>query len=919
MLFDKPVPLNLITCGSCGGKGYLGYKKCPNCHSYSIGRMKDGEFLYFGFPLTHYYIELRKARRILNKFRIIGGFVFGFGFLAVSLILIYFGEDPKDVITLDYWTTAGTAQMLFWLSIISFSYLIYRLLEKTKQKIVIEYHEDNKKEKIQEMDEPVLQTWTEVDKISRKKKIDISAVFDDEAKNVVEESYRIAKGKKSEVISIYHFFESLLSADSIGTIFIRLGLPVQIIKARLDQVAPATKETSKEPDISDDVVQAIFYAYEKAKESHQDFVHATELLISIVNQSDVLQELLYDLNIDKQKLTNVVEWVRIRQRLYRQYQKMQRAGAYRSKHGMDRAMTAVVTPYLNSFSQDITLAAKYGNLASCVARDKEIDEIFRIIQGGRQSVLLVGDHGVGKMSILEGIAERMVEGRVPKELKEKRLVQISTSALLAGTTASGAQERILRIMNEVARARNIILVISNLEDLVGISSEEGGGGLDISEALGQYLGPGKFLTLATATPEGYNKHITNTQIGTVFSRVDIREMDKNQAIQVLESKAGSIEYRQKIFFSYDAIESAVKFAGSLMHDQKLPESAIEIITESASYVKNSRGESQLVEANDVAHVISEKTGVPVTNITEDESSKLLRLEEEMHERIIGQDEAVVLVANALRRARAEIRSSSRPIANFLFLGPTGVGKTELAKTIADVYFGGENRMVRVDMSEYQDQSSIYRLIGQPGQKGTGILTEAIRQQPFSLLLLDELEKADPNVLNLFLQVFDDGRLTDSVGRVIDFTNTIIIATSNAATDYVQSQIQEGTALEEIRQTLIRGKLKEYYKPEFLNRFDGIVLFRALVREEIKKIAGLMLKRVTKDLEARGVEFRVEDSALEALAMIGFDPEFGARPMRRAIQDKVENQLAELVLGNKLKRRDVVVLGEGAEMSVIHST
>jgi ATP-dependent Clp protease ATP-binding subunit ClpC len=386
----------------------------------------------------------------------------------------------------------------------------------------------------------------------------------------------------------------------------------------------------------------------------------------------------------------------------------------------------------------------------------------------------------------------------------------------------------------------------------------------------------------------------------------------------LESKVGWIEHKQKVFFSYNAIEKAVQYSHRFLHDQKLPESAIEIITEAAALVHNQKGDHFLVGENDVATVIGQKTGIPATSLSENEADKLMRLEEEMHRRVIGQDEGVNLVANALRRARAEIRSTKKPIANFLFLGPTGVGKTELAKTIAEIYFGGENRMIRIDMSEYQDKASIYRLIGAPGQKGTGILTEAVRQNPFSLVLLDEMEKADPDVLNLFLQVFDDGRLTDSVGRVIDFTSAIIIATSNAGTAFVQSAIASGQPLEEIRQELIRGELKKYYRPEFLNRFDGIVLFRALDRTEIKEVARLMLNRVAKDLEAKGIELRIEDAALETLADAGFDPEFGARPMRRAIQDKVENKLAELVIGGKLKRRDVIVLGEGAEIKQLQS-
>jgi len=519
------------------------------------------------------------------------------------------------------------------------------------------------------------------------------------------------------------------------------------------------------------------------------------------------------------------------------------------------------------------------------------------------------------MSIIAGIAARMVEENVPARIRDKRLVQLSTSALLAGTTLTGAQERLINIMNEVARAGNIIFLIDGIDDLVGSGGQGAVQGLDVSETLAEFLGAGQFLTLSTTTVTGYNQFIVNSALGQVLARVDVDEMSTDQAIQVLESKVGMVEYKQQVFFSYDALEQAVVLSKKFLHDQNLPESALAIMTESASFVHTTKGINTLVAGEDVASIVAQKTGIPTTSITDDESTKLMKLEEDMHKQVIGQDEAVSLVANALRRARAEVRSQKRPIANFLFLGPTGVGKTELAKTIARTYFGGEDRMIRIDMSEYQDKSGIYRLIGQPGQQGTGILTEAVRQNPFSLLLLDEMEKADPDVLNLFLQVFDDGRLTDSVGRVIDFTNTIIIATSNAGTAFVQQQIVAGVPLEDIRQTLIHGELKQYYRPEFLNRFDGIVLFRSLTRDETKQIAGLMLGRVKKDIEAKGMSFIVEEAALEALAEIGYDPEFGARPMRRAIQDKVENQLAELILSNTLHRRDRLILGEGAMIRV----
>jgi len=359
----------------------------------------------------------------------------------------------------------------------------------------------------------------------------------------------------------------------------------------------------------------------------------------------------------------------------------------------------------------------------------------------------------------------------------------------------------------------------------------------------------------------------------------------------------------------------VKFATKFMHDNYLPGSALEIMTEVATYTKTQKGQNSLVTAEEVAQVVSQKTKIPVSAVSANESEKLMRLEEEMHKRVIGQDEAVGAVANALRRARAEIRSTKKPIANFLFLGPTGVGKTELAKTIADIYFGGEDKITRIDMSEYQDNTSVYRLIGNAGEKGTGILTEAVRRNPFTIVLLDEIEKADPNVLNLFLQVMDDGRLTDSSGRKVDFTNVILIATSNAGTSYVQEQFKKGLSVEVVREKLMHGELSQYFAPEFLNRFDGIVLFNSLTQSNIKKIAGLMLKRIAKDLEKRGIELEVQDEALEFLSQVGYDPDFGARPMRRAIQERIENQLAELLLSNKLKRRDVVVLGKEGSLIV----
>ncbi len=911
MQFLKQAPLSILSCLECRGTGYVAYKKCPECDGMIAGRWTRGRFLYWGESVTSYHIALRKARGWLDRFHIIGALLFGFGFLGLFFWDIGKRNVGDQLFTLAFWSGSdGNAQPLFWMAVVSGSYLLYRVIVMFPKNEYVEASSYEQAAQIEDV--PRLLTWSQMTRLRKAKRVSISATFTLQAKQVIEQAFVVARRHQATEVTPIHLLYALASADSVLSVFLRLGIPGKTVQSRLASLF-STETREVEPVFSEDLFQILFHAYEYAYEGKQEQVQVTELLWATVNQSEEIQELLYDMEVDRDKLENVIEWMRIRERLRRQHSRFSRAAAGRSKYGIDKAMTAVATPYLNNFSKDLTLIAKYGNIDTCVARDEEIEEVFRIVEGGRQSVVLVGERGVGKRTIIEGIVERMIEDTVPKRLRDKRLVQISTSALLAGTTVAGAQERLIRMMNEIAHAGNVIVFINNIHDLMSIGTGNGDSGMDVSETLAEYLNSGRFLTFATTTVDAYNRFILRSELGKTLARVEVKEMDQNQAIQALEAKVGYEEYKHNVFFSYDSLAACVRLSGKFLHDQVLPQSAFAVMSETASLVRSTRGEHQLVDRDDVAAIISQKTGIPVTTMTEDESEKLLRLEEEMHKRVVGQDEAVYVIANALRRARAEIRSQNRPIANFLFLGPTGVGKTELAKTIAEIYFGGEDRMIRLDMSEYQDTASVYRLIGQPGQQGTGILTEAVRQRPFSLVLLDEMEKADPNILNIFLQVFDDGRLTDSTGRVIDFTNTIIIATSNAGTTVVTEQVKAGVPLEEIKEQLIRGELKQYYRPEFLNRFDSIVLFKSLNREEIKQIAGLMLKRIEKELEDRGYFLRVENGALEVLADIGFDPEFGARPMRRAIQDRVENTLAELLISKYLKRRDTIILGDGLRL------
>jgi ATP-dependent Clp protease ATP-binding subunit ClpC len=582
---------------------------------------------------------------------------------------------------------------------------------------------------------------------------------------------------------------------------------------------------------------------------------------------------------------------------------------------MNRAFTAIATPMLDQFSHDLTQLARAGLLNLCLDREKEFEEVFRVFESGRQHPVLVGLPGVGKTAIVEGLAHRMVADEVPPVLQDKRLVSLSVASLVGASGRQGElEERFNIILNEIARSGNIALFIDNIQNLMGLSTE-GSVKMDLAEMLAQALGRHAFLAIATTNPVDEHRYLEKSGLVSVFQRVPVNEVDTNGGIQILEGKANAIEHKQQVLFSYGALEKAVVLAQRYIHDRYLPEKAVSLAEEAAVYVHKTHGKGSIVTAEDVAAIVAERTSIPVTQVTEAETEKLLHLEEKIHERVIGQEEAVKAVAAALRRARAELRDARRPIANFLFLGPTGVGKTELAKAVAEVYFGDEKSMIRLDMSEYQVQSSLARLIGNPESGESGFLTEAIRKNPFTLLLLDELEKAHPDILNVFLQVMDDGRLTDSTGRTIDFTNIIMIATSNAGTAIIQAGIQAKESLENIKQRLIEKELAQYYRPEFLNRFDAIIVFKPLTFEQVIAIAKLMLKQLSEILKEKGVFLRVTEPAIVELAEKGFDPQFGARPLRRALQEHVDNALANALLTGKLARRDVAILEPGGIVRV----
>jgi ATP-dependent Clp protease ATP-binding subunit ClpC len=745
-------------------------------------------------------------------------------------------------------------------------------------------------------------TWTDA---PRYHKIDISRSLSLDAEKAVEDAYLSAQKYNSHVLP-EHFFLSLLKSPKVKIIFGRLGVPAASLKARIDRnIAPYQE---KEIIFSPAVQEAFFKGYVASATRRSSRLGTSALLLEIVKASDFLQEVLYELNIDATKLQNVTEWINIQDKLYERWQEFRHATLFRKKGGMNRAMTAVQTLTLNSMSEDITAQAAQGAVDFCIGREDIFEHIFRVAQGGGRGVILVGERGVGKSAIIDGLAELMINEDVPKILSDKRLVRLSLAEIVGGGSVEQAGEKIITAIGEAIYAGNIVLEIPNLEYLAGER------GARLITLLAEELRKSALPVFAATTPEGYAQAVENTALSSIFERIDVSEPDENLAIQILEAESSSVEYRNGVYFSYDALAGAVKLSGRYLHEKFLPDKAIEIIKEAALQIRKTRGAHAVIGYEDIAAIISEKSKIPVSALTESEKDKLLKMEAIIRGRIIGQTEAVEAVSAALRRARSGLGEGKRPIANFLFLGPTGVGKTELAKTIAEVYFGSENAMIRLDMSEYQEQTSIYRMIGESGAEG--FLTEAVRHKPFALVLLDELEKAHKDILNLFLQVMEDGRLTDGRGKTIDFTNVILVATSNAGSGFIAESISAGMPLAEIKEKLLTEKLSANFRPEFLNRFDGVIVFTPLTSTDIEKVTGLLLAKIAKTLELKGIELVVEEAAVQALAKAGFDPKFGARPLRRVIAKEIEDSLANLILQGKVKRRDMVVVHNLGDIEVV---
>ncbi|MEF2932424.1 MAG: ATP-dependent Clp protease ATP-binding subunit [Clostridia bacterium] len=705
-------------------------------------------------------------------------------------------------------------------------------------------------------------------------------------------------------------------------------------------------------------------AFMEARKLNSQYIGTEHLLVGIMREGDsVAVRIMMDLNVNPQKLYNeIVKTINETDSKEQGAKRGSNRGSFNS------------TPTLNQYGSDLTKRATEGKLDPVIGRSTEIDRVIQILsRRTKNNPCLIGEPGVGKTAIAEGLAEKIVAGDVPETLKNKRVVSVDISSMVAGAKYRGDfEERIKKSLDEVRKAGDVILFIDEIHTIVGAGSAEGA--VDAANILKPLLARGEIQVIGATTTNEYRKYIEkDAALERRFSPVTVEEPSEEDAIKILEGLRDKYEAHHNVKITDDAIKAAVDLSIRYVNDRYLPDKAIDLIDEAASKVKmqsytkpdsirkleeeiekvNKEKEEAIATQNfekaaklrdkqrtkkekleeeqakwkdgntknvitlnkeNIAEVIARWTGIPAYKITETESDKLRHLEENLHKRVIGQNEAVSAVAKAIRRGRVGLTDPNRPTGSFLFLGPTGVGKTELAKALAEAMFGNEDAMIRIDMSEFMESHSVAKLIGSPpgyvGYDEGGQLTEKVRRKPYSVILFDEMEKAHPDVMNMLLQILEDGRLTDSQGRTVNFKNTIIIMTSNVGAKLITDKNKLGFAndksaenekqeYENIKKEVL-AELKKQFRPEFINRIDDIIVFHKLNNEDINKIMEIMLKQVQKRLELQNYKVEIDDSAKELIAKKGVDNNYGARPLRRSIQNMLEDKIAEAILDGIIK-------------------
>lgn len=720
-------------------------------------------------------------------------------------------------------------------------------------------------------------------------------------------------------------------------------------------------------------------SWDEARQLGHNYIGTEHLLLGLIREGEgVAARVLENLGVDLNKIrSNVVKMLG-----------ESKPQTVSSGAGAGSSSSKAKTPSLDEFGTDLTMAAQELRLDPVIGREKEIERVIQILaRRTKNNPVLLGEPGVGKTAVAEGLAIRIVNSEVPDILESKKVIQLDMGLLVAGTKYRGEfEERLKKIMDEIRQAGNVILVIDEMHTLIGAGAAEGA--IDAANILKPALSRGEIQVIGATTSDEYRKYVEkDSALERRFQPIIIEEPSVDETIEIIKGLRPKYEEHHKLNISDDAIVAATKLSHKYITDRFLPDKAIDVMDEASSKVRlqvsslspegkeldkelralikekeeairNQEFEkaSQLrddeadmkdkiremsakwreeheankptVTEEEIAQVISVMTGVPVTKLTEGESDRLLKLEDTLHERVIGQSDAVISISKAIRRARVGLKSPNRPIGSFIFSGPTGVGKTELAKALAEAMFGSEDNMVRVDMSEFMEKHSTSKLIGSPpgyvGYDEGGQLSETIRKKPYSVILFDEIEKAHPDVFNIMLQILDDGRLTDSKGRHVNFKNTVIIMTSNVGASMIASQSKLGftTATDEKKdkyeklKDTVMEEMKKAFRPEFLNRIDDIIVFAHLSKEELRTIVDLMLKDLLKRLEERELSIEVTDEVKDFLAKDGYSEAYGARPLRRLIQKKIEDVLAEEILTNKYGAGETIVMKMNEEKDKI---
>ena len=791
--------------------------------------------------------------------------------------------------------------------------------------------------------------------------------FTDNAQNALSTAQEFAQANGFNYVGTEHILYGIASGDSAaGEALREHGVtPERIAELAKNLVGSGDFNITANFDFTPRSKRILEMSMQQARQMGQNYTGTEHMLLALLNERDgVAARILAELLPDPRPMLESI------------FNQHDSSGAPGSAHGSNKGDK---TPILDQYGRDLTAAAKNNELDPVIGRDTEIERIIQILsRRTKNNPILLGEPGVGKSAVVEGLAQKIVQGSVPENLKNKRLIALDLTGMLAGAKYRGEfEERLKGAINELKKAGNIILFIDEVHTLVGAGAAEGA--IDAANIIKPMLARGEMQTIGATTLNEYRKYIEkDAALERRFQPVTVNPPSPEEAVQILMGLRDKYEAHHKVTISDEAIKEAVNLSDRYISDRFLPDKAIDLIDEAASRVRinsitvpqdmkeledklkalsaekeeaisqqnyeraasvrdeekaikedmekrrkewndKTQTEKPVVTAEHIAEIVSSWTGIPVKRLTQDEADRLLHLEEVLHKRVIGQDEAVAAVSRAVRRAYAGLKDPKRPIGSFIFLGPTGVGKTELCKALAEALFGDSSAMVRIDMSEYMEKHTTARLIGAPpgyvGYDEGGQLTEKIRRKPYSVVLLDEIEKAHPDVFNVLLQILEDGRLTDGKGRTVDFKNTVIIMTSNVGAQNIRDKktlgFSSGTPqgekeYEEIKD-IMTSELKKTFRPEFLNRIDEIIVFHPLREADIKEIASLMLSQVIKRLEERGVYLTVTDAARDLLAKKGFDSVYGARPLRREIQRTVEDRLSEELLAGTIKLSDKVLL------------